>query len=258
MDDTLEQVRAGIKRLRLALTAFSKTFPPLPAPPSGTDAALTSLYLRIASLANTGLLACAESEIYAARALVRCVAEHWMRLMSIVAGSAPFEFFGELKEAEAVDIDRRMRNCFPNGQIPADMPAPVRSAIAGALRSPPPTADEHRRAKEIVQKYQFDKLCSVLLASLKVGDGKDDASGYGTMAFAYARFSGCVHGGPLGHDYLAPSPSATVVWWTAADLLAAWASALTLVLAKFRGPEDSHTKAALAIQSAIFAQHLPL
>lgn len=257
MDNNKATISGGINRFRSALTSFSKALPPPTATPSGTDAALASLYLRIASLANAGLMACEEGEIYAARALTRCVSEHWMRLATIMSGSAPSEFFGELKEAESVDIDRRIRNCFPNGQIPSDVPSEIRSAIRSSLRSPQPTVEEYRRAREIVGRYQFDKLCSALLASLEASDGRDAVGEYGTMAFAYARFSACVHGGPFGHDYLTASPSAQVVWVTASDLLAAWMSALTLILRKFRGPEDSHTKAALEMQSALFAQHLP-
>jgi hypothetical protein len=253
----LEATRADIERLRVELSAFSKVFERLPASPSGTDAALTSLYLRIASLASAGLLACEQDEIYAARALARCLAEHWIRLMSIAAGSAPFEFFGELKDAESIDMDRRMRNCFPNEQIPTDVPAQVRSAIESALRNPVPTSGEKSHAKDVMKKYAFDQLISGLLASLNGGDGYDDVGGYGTMAFAYARFSSCVHGGPLGHEYLTSSPSATVASVTASDLLAPWTTALTLVLARLLGPEHSDTKAAFDIQRAIFGRHLP-
>lgn len=250
MNVVVEETLTDIARFRRELRTFSKLFEPLPAAPKGTGDALTSLYLRIASLSSTGVLACADGEIYAARALTRCLSEHWMRFMSIVAGSATGDFFGDLKESEAVEIDRRMRNCFPTGRIPSDVPGEVRSAIASALIEPVPSKADRDRAQQVGQKFSFPELCKGLLAALKAHDGRDDAAYYGMMAFAYARFSACVHGGPLGHDYITSAPSAAVIANTASDLLVAWASALTMLLAKLRGLDDDETRKAIALRNA--------
>jgi hypothetical protein len=249
----VEETSAELARFREELRAFSKVLEPLPAAPAGTDDALLGLYLGIASLASVGVAACAEGDLYAARCLTRSVAEHWMRFMSIAAGSAPADFFSDLKDAEAVEIDRRMRNCLPNGQIPTDIPVHVRAAIQGALIQPEPSAAARAGAKDIVQKYQFDKLCRGMLNALKARDGQDDAGGYVSVAFAYARFSACVHGGPLGRDYLTSAPSAHAIASTACDIFVAWTSALTMLLAKTRGPDGHETKAALAVQDAFLA-----
>ena len=101
-----------------------------------------------------------------------------------------------------------------------------------------------------LHRFDFAKLCLGLLGALKATDGHDGGGEYVTMAFAHARFSACAHGGPLGHDYITLAPSALVIASTADRSAAAWVSALTMALAKLRGPNHVDAKAALAIQHA--------
>jgi hypothetical protein len=244
VDPALEKILADIARFRNELRSFSKLFEPLPAP-ADTHAALASLCMGIASLSSTGLMACSDGEIYAARALARAVAEHHTRFMSIVGGSVPASFFGDLDRAEAVDLDRRMRICLPNGQIPTDIPAPVRAEIQRALIDPEPTPAERRDAREMLQKFRFDPLFEGILTALKAHDGEDDPATYVTMLFAYARFSACIHGGPSGREFIVSQPSTFVVASTAADLIAPWVSSLTLLLAMLRGPGDPEARRAI-------------
>lgn len=245
-----------IEDLRLTLMGFSTAFGWPRAPRPEAHDALVSLYLRIASLASAALLACEHAEYYAARALTRCISEHWMRFMTVAAGIAPHEFFREFKEAEEIDIDRRLRNCFENGEMPADLSGQLRGLLESTLRNPKPTDQQREKAREILRGYEFDKLSRGLLKFLKRGDGLDTPDARLSMAIAYAKFSACVHGGPVGHDYLTSAPSAEATFGTALDIISAWMTALTMTLGKVRGREDALTVRALELQAGILNRPL--
>jgi hypothetical protein len=117
--------------------------------------------------------------------------------------------------------------------------------------NPAPAAADLKRAKQLEEQFSYAKLREGLYAKLKAHDGRDSEGDDGMMAFAYAQFSSCVHGGPLGHEYLAAVPDAQAVAATAADLLVPWSSALIMILTKSRSHNDTATKAAVAVQQAL-------